>query len=374
MYYYQPLGEFSWSTQTLYFYLAVIVACYFFSKQDQVIILLNRYTNTSSSWGMILVGGILVFVKGFSTTGKDLIQGYYLSFESALSFKNIRDPTLEYGYQLLNIVIRNTVGQYWFFVLVIGLLTVIPVCQIVWKYHNEIDVSIAILMYVSIFYYPSFSLIRIYMASSIALFAFASMLYDKKIRALIYIIIASFFHVSMLVLLIPYTIYFFKKISLGVWGVILVLLTIIIFSSKSYLLGFFGGRYAGYALNNASNGIGMEQFIYYVPIILLVLYGKYYDEDMSFYSLSMSYLMSGLFAGIIGYEITIFGRIQAAFLPIIIIVAYYVQKIKTDSPYQGRFIEFLVIIYSLTRCVIYLSQYYNIDNIMPYTNIFNWII
>lgn len=367
---------YSWSTQTFLLYLVVIFSCYLSTILFKKYVLsINTNYKTKFPIGLLISGTILIFVKGFSTTGRDLRAGYYINFLSATSLKEFYDWTIEIGYRILNVLIRNITQHYSFFIFLIAFLTILPIIYVINKFQNIIDVPSAILLYTCIFFFSGFSPLRNYLASSIALLGFEALVRKKFLKALIYLIIAMTFHFSMVFLLVPYFFVAFKKSNNKFITICLssffsffyfgrnIITTILSMTERYYIYG---------AMDSVH--IGLEQIVYYSPLFVVYFLTKKYDINRTFSKASFSYLATGFCYGMVGYIIPIFGRVQAIFLPIVIIVPYYIRLFNIKHPKYKRLINTLVLIYCIARFVIYITQYYVLEDLMPYTTFGGWII
>lgn len=361
-----------WLESTFIFYLAIIITCFIIALAfERVVIKIGdiRFRNLD----ICLVAMILIFVKGFLYCGRDLINGYYNNFISATSLGQICDDSLELGYKLLNVVINNIFHEYWVFVLIIAIITILPIMIFIAKYRDQLSVPYAVLFYVSIYFFPSFSVLRIYLASSIGILVFVFLLKKRLFLAFLGIIFASLFHTSMLFLFIPYFLLEFKFLSRKTIVCILIAIFAIVYIERDSLAALFAGRYEGYDSFEIAT-IGIQQFVYYLPLIGLFFYVKKYITEPWNEKVFFSYLSVGFTFGLLGYVISIFGRSQAVFLPIVFIVAYLVKIIEENDCMYKRIIRLALVIYCIMRFWIYISEYYNIDDIMPYVNFFGWSI
>lgn len=361
-----------WSELTFVFYLSIVAISYFLPKIKQKVSLTIGGKKFSTPIGILLVEGLLIFIKGFNTTGRDLISGYYSNFISASSMSAFRDQSVEKGYILLNVIVHNIVNKYWIFLFVVTLITVIPVFVLIKKYSNVIDVSVATFLYTAIYFFPGLSLIRISLASSIALLSFDAAIEKKPIKALFGIILASFFHISMLCLLIPYTMMFARRMDKKLVFITAAGLFTMVYFNQVTLVSLLTGRYSVYSL--ADSGLGFEQLIYYLPMFLLLWWQKKHvsTEKKDFYTISFSYILSGLFMGMMQYVLPALGRTYVAFLPLSFIIAYYVKSARESMRYNRKALFVLVFVYGIFRFYVFISQCYNTDDIMPYMNVFGW--
>ena len=103
-----------WDIKTFVFYLSIIIISYI------LLSLVPNYRVSIHGWnsksrkkyplGIILVCIMLMIVKGLCIGARDVRTGYYFNFISATSFNNYRDNSVEIGYRLLMIIIRNIFG------------------------------------------------------------------------------------------------------------------------------------------------------------------------------------------------------------------------------------------------------------------------
>lgn len=365
-----------WYTSTFIFYLSIILGCYLIAllvKRRKIMFNKNLGIYTYA-WSFLLTI-ILLFVKGFGTTGRDLRSGYYYNFLSAASLKVFRDQTLEIGYRILNVVIHFISDKYWFFVFVVSVLTVYPMIKIIKKYSNNIDIPVAVLMYTSIFFVNGFSPFRMALAATIALYAFDAMVENKPLKALCWIMLGSCFHITVLVLIVPYFFSMARSFNKKLTALSLLTFFALVYLGRNSIAAFMSGSERYYLYSSFERvHIGLEQFVYYIPLFLLFFSVQKSDDNRQFSRVSFSYLAMGLCCGLIGYIISIFGRLQMLFLPLIIIIAYYCKLYKERFPKKRKLLDFLVLFYCIARFVIYITQYYNLEDLMPYTNIFGWII
>lgn len=361
-----------WSNPTFYFYIFIGLFSFFISNIGVKKVKLGN-KNHIIPFGLILESMILILVKGCAGVGGDMVGGYQYNFWNSASLNTFPDKTVEIGYRILNVIVFNIFHNYTIFLLIVSVMTVLPVSWIAWKYRDIFDINIIMGLYACIWYIQSFSLIRIYLAASIALIAFMYEIEDKALKSLIWILIAALFHLTALVLIIPWIIKFGKVFNKSFYFVGLCILVILIYLFRAQIVALFGGRYAIY--NLASGDIGMEELMYYFPIFILIYVSHHNirNNDMtdSMYLIGTAYTFTGLGAGIIKYAISIIGRMQALFVPVAFITSYYFKMMKKNRR-TYIFLKIIIVIYGLLRLVIYLKEYYNLDNIMPYTVFWGW--
>ncbi len=367
-----------WSNRTLIFYIGILLLCgglalYY---QRRSVRLGRLYPVQLLNVGILLPILILLFIKGFGTTGRDIRTGYYMNYCSAESMYSFYDKSLEAGYRLLNVLCYNLGFSYQAFLFLIAVITLFPVMLIINKYRFEIDMPSAILMYIGIFFYAGFSPVRIAMASSLGLIAFDAMVEQKPIKSFIWIVIASQFHVTALVLLAPLVILMIKKLSNKtiVAGAVIVL--ILVYFCRNQIMHFLISSNERYEIYGAfaEVSIGMQKFAYYIPMFLVLFLGKKYDRNPCILKLCTVYLTMLFCFDFMEYFVSILGRFRDIFLPIIILIPYYIKRLKLRYPNYKKIISACVVGYCIIRVVVLCKDYYIGYDIMPYTNYMGWVI
>lgn len=356
----------NWVNSTFYFYLFIPYVCYFLPKIDFVSssgsINQKKYNIRIGTFVSTL---ILLFIKCFSITGRDIQSGYRNQFFSSNSLFGTADDTLEIGFRFLNFVIYHLGGQnFYLFLFICGFLTLFPVIYFVFKYGNNLNISLTLFLYATLFYFQGFSLLRLYLASSIALFSIDDLLHEKTKKSLLWLLIAFSIHRSVIILLFVIIIYALKSIKLSrviVFSFIILLFSIL---AKGFIISHFTGRYAIYQQQSA-NELGFAILLKYLPLFILVQYAR---KKQSIDRLAFSLLWLGFEFGILSYFIPIIGRQQAVFLPIIFLVGYFVKQINFNSNLSKIGLEILFLIYGTIQLYLYIKGYYQLDGIMPYVS------
>lgn len=376
MYVLKPDDYYVWSSKSLFLFLALVILAFFLSNLGIKKVRILKKERTIP-FGLNLVTLLLILVKGFSSVGRDALSGYYYGFTTASNLKSFSDGSVELGYRLLAVIVHNIWNNYAFFLIVIATLTVCPVSYFAWKYRKYLDVRIVMMLYVTIYYFQGLSLLRIYLAASISLFVVDNLLKKKYVKALIYIFVASLFHTSMLVLLLPYLIFCYRKLSWGVYALLLLGVFIVFSVLGNHIIASLSGRYAVYS-SLESGKMGYQQLLYYFPIFMTIYYGHKLptlksSNELIVYKISMSFAFAGFFMGELGYIIPILGRTQVIFLPLIYFISFYLKRLGRQNHKLSFWLTILAVSYGILRMYIYLIQYYQIDSIMPYSTFWGWV-
>ena len=151
------------------------------------------------------------------------------------------------------------------------------------------------------------------------------------------------------------------------------LMIIIITMSRTFILSHFSGRYEIYATQNSASAIGITAFAEYVPLFILwwIVKQKYTDK---YSNLIFFVLLTGFSCAILSYSISIFGRLQALFIAIVFIIGYYSKEIGRKSKLNQLWLDLIFISYGLIQLIIYISEYYSLDDIMPYVSFLGFYI
>lgn len=371
--------QIAWQNSTFIFYMCIIMGTYILSlisKNNYYIKTVNKiYTVNIGFWISCFV---LIIIKSLSLTGRDVQSGYYLDFSSATSLSSFRDNSIELGFRILMIIIKNIFGSYQFFIFIVGILTTLPILYLVWKYKNDIDVPSAFLIYSSIFYFTGFSAMRFALAASIAMLAFNSFYEFKYRKAVLYFILVGLIHISVLILAIPLLLIIFKKIDKPTIVIILVLIFLGTFFERNTITSLLSSSSRYYTYRSAETvGIGWEQVAYYVPLFIVYYLSKEIDSNKRWQRISFNVILTGFMFGMLSYVVPILGRLQYAFTPLILIIPYYIKRLKirfSNSIVSSTVINCCVIAYCLLRFILFISQYYSDQLLMPYISIFGWSI
>ena len=362
----------NWNNETFLFYCFIIFVSVLSTKLSTIEIKIKK---TKYNLSILLLTFIFILIKVFNSTGRDISKtgGYYYNFISASTFSSFMDQGIEIGFKLLTIIIRNITSNYNIYLIIINFLIIIPIIYIFNKYYNKVDLFTTVLMYMSIFFFASFSPIRQCLAASIGLLVFDCLKEKKIIKSFIWIIIAMSIHSSAIVYLIPFFMVNFKIINRKTISWLMSILFILFLLEKNSILSWFAGSSRYLAYSTVESSFGLQQFVYYIPLIILIMYCTKYSDDYNS-KINYSYIFTSFCFGLLGYIITVFGRLYIMFIPIILIIGYNVKLLKTERPKIKWVLNLLIILYCIMRFWMYISEYYNLEDLMPYKNILGWKI
>ncbi|AYP98612.1 EpsG family protein [Limosilactobacillus fermentum] len=365
----------NWSNSTFYFYLCIPCVCLLLSKLDlhnDVIVSNNIKSDTNLRLGTFMASLILACVKCFSNTGIDVQGGYKFQFFSSNSLSGTSDDTVEIGFRALNFLIYHLGKNYNLLLFIYGLITLMPVIYFITKYNRNIDVGITIFLYSTMFFFQGFSLMRLYLASSIALFSMNDLAHEKYCKSILWLLIAISFHRSTMILLIVIIFYRMKQMRIWVGTLISLIMLGISIVLRSTIINGFSGRYEIYKLQSMSSELGFALLFKYIPLFFLLWYVSRHKIGEKYIKLSYYIILIGFEFDALSYFIQIVGRMQGVFLPIIFIVGYYIHSMKKRSVKMTLGIFFIC--YGMVQLIMYIRGYYAIDGLMPYTSYLNFAI
>ena len=367
-----------WSIPTLFLYLTIIFLSYSVDAGKYRFIISNRLNPKNYDVRFFIIAAILIFFKSFGITGRDIVNGYYVNFSEATSIDSYPDQSVEIGFIILNVIVKNVFNSYEMLLIIIGVITVAPVLYIIKKYSDKIGVGLALLLYTSIYYFSGFSATRQYTALSICLLVFDAIYEKKYTKSIGLLLLASSFHFSSILMIVPYFIilsnYLGKRFVRRFVIIFFLLVFLAIYTFRDSLGVVLIGRYSIYSIAEEIN-IGFRCFVYYIPIIFFIFYviKKQKIHDNRFDMLAIIMISLGFFLGMMEYIVSIFGRLEAITLPFVIIIPYYIKQFAVTKR-KKRVCNFFVFFYCLSRFIIFIVDNYNQQDLMPYRNILGFTI
>ncbi len=370
------MGDQQWNSLTFIFYFFMIINCAALSKGLSGIKWKGGRQFNSKKADIAVPFIILILMKGFSLCGRDAVQGYKLNFQSAVSISEFRDKSLEFGYRLINLLVRGITENYTVFLMVIAVMTVIPVWYVISKHRDQIDVPMAIMAYTALFFFQGLSLLRIYLAASICFLSFDALFEKKYVKAIIWVFVACLFHITAIVMIIP-CLYCVFHVNRKLFAWTLVSANVVLFVGREYLNSLFTGRYHVYSVSESFD-FGTEFIWFYGPLVVLYYFIKRIqrkqriEPNMETRLIDMSFIwvLMGIFFSIAQYVANIFGRLVVYTLPITIFLAGSLMFLKKYNKKNYKWIYIISALYLILRFCIYIKGYYIADGIMPYINCF----
>ncbi len=320
---------------------------------------------------LVLLGTIAAFREG---SGSDSLM-YRQHYESQ-NFTR-RWSAFEGGYIALNVLLYKMGFSYRMLFLCSAFVQSFFVFKTIEHEKEEINVKLALFIYMSSCYFISFNIMRQMLAVSMCLYAILCYLDKKLIKSVLLVLLAAQFHKTAYIVLLV----FFAKIAFGQKSK---LLNLVIFSLFLFLVfnksllnemyKFFTGRYTGYLSDVMdSDGNILKYYLKLFPLIFLaILHFKNYKNDSKYYVIFGLYLTGVILESLDYLSNTQVGRIGHYFSYLDIVLFPFIAEYKT---YFGK----RVLASKDTRCVIYMwflvlffynYVYRNFGELFPYQGFF----
>ena len=363
---FNPNNNRLWSEATMWLYLGIILIVGFSGYFIQN----NKITINTKLILIIPSFCILFFFSAFRTTGAD--TKVYKDIFIAAGQNEYNTFLIEPGYWVLNKLLSIITNIPQSIIIFTTFLTLFFLYKTLKHFKKSISIGVALFAFVSIFYFQSYNLARIYLTAAFLLFSFKYLYEGKNKKYAICVSIAVLFHYSAILMFFPFVSYFIYKKNKKLFYVLLILffLTVLIFIENLHYFNIFI-RYSNYLSKGAVGSFGIAQFIFHLPFLLFIYFLKKKICPQPMYDLFVVYTMYSLMFSFLFYKIIVLGRISVFFnVLFIIIVPYFLMYLKQQK--NKKYISFSIMFtcYLIFRCIIYFREYLFLDEIIPYSTIF----
>ncbi len=305
-------------------------------------------------------------------------RGYFDIYKSKY---NIDDgfAAVEIWYQYLNVLLHYATNNAVYAVAIVRTLQLSIFFYAVYKCRTFLNVGLAIMAYVALYYYQSFDLLRSSLSGSLCLLSFVY-LYDRKyIYASISVFLAFQFHHSAALYAAAICVYFvstlLKKHTLLIQTIAIIGLIIVLYFGKDlislFLMNDFGGgRYDSYSQNKES-AIGLFVILKYLPVgycLYLIKRNLHNDNELRWWNLCFVISIVGFAIAILGYTNGMLTRAAIYFSASFIFLLP--ESYKDASLYmRGQNItifRILLILYFIFLFISNTGEIYEMDGIGPF--------
>lgn len=236
---------------------------------------LSGTTSVYSKGLTIAVGCVLTFAAAFREGFVD--TGVYESMYRAIGtdWNNAFNQTIpieDYGFSLFMVLLNRISSDSRLLVVVTSVLTIVPFIYVIWKYSQNVPMSIYLFFVIS--YFTTMNGIRQIMAAALFSLALPWIRDRKFIPYALLVLLLSTFHASMIVMLPLYFVIAGPRMNKGIW---LFLLAIVgCFAAPSAANRLMGSLledsvYEDYLSNEAKMGM-MRFLVTLIPTVLTLLY------------------------------------------------------------------------------------------------------
>lgn len=209
------------------------------------------------------------------------IDNYYDYFRYGYTQLDLQEQ-FNFGYATLNHFCKLLSSSFQFLLLVVSLIILLLYSKAIKDYSPYIWLSL--ILFILINYYPSFFLLRQYLAIGVFLFSLRYVIKRKPIHYAICMIIALSFHTTAIVAIPVYLLYGIKNTKLNMSLVLIGSIVVIaVFFKFSTYIGLFSAYYAHYfeveMEESAWKRALMKGFIFMV--YLFIMRKHFYDKGIN---------------------------------------------------------------------------------------------
>lgn len=366
------------SPQTVILYLSVWLVSIVFA------FVADRYKNSNRGktgvgfwvWYSLSFAPLYLLLY-FSACGADY-ESYNRVFEVADNFREVFGFNgEEYGFTTYVYLIRLFTKDVNTYNAILGLTFLIPIYLTFYKLRNKLHIGWAILCFVSVYYFQYLDLKRIYIAGAFVFSATPYWLNKQYGKTILLAALAASFHVSSFLIMLPIIADIISKDKFKLRSVLtfaIIGITLLI-TFRSVLSGVnLGERHEEYTLHSTAS-LGITQFAYYLPIIIILI-SLYKDcSGERFYKLAFFELLFLFGLALFSYYFAMVGRAFVHYmLPIVsfsTLVLYDNSKEKLVARNKQSFLlKLFIVLYCGFRLYMYFWEYLILDQISPYITIY----
>lgn len=207
------------------------------------------------------------------------IGNYYDFF---IGYTNGMEDNFGLGYTVLNTVSRSFTSSFYVFMLIVAIIIISSYAKIIKDYSPYI--WLPLLLYLLINYYPSFFLLRQYIAMSVFLFSIKYVINRNPWKFGILSLIAISFHLTAVVILPFYFLYGIKFSKMNMlWLLLGSVLAILMFMRLSDIIGLVSAYYMGYFESEMDSPAWQRALmkIYIMVVYLFSMRQSFYDKGIN---------------------------------------------------------------------------------------------
>lgn len=191
---------------------------------------------------------------------------------------------------------------------IIGVICLIIVMIAISSCEKEIEVSLAWFAFITALYFYYYNYVRMMCATTLVIVAYTYMIKNKNKQAIFYLIVASWIHLSAVVVLLVYVIMqYFVRYRRFFIGLIIIGIGAFVYNPMFFLSLISIERYSSQivldTVNNAKIGIGT--FLRILPILLVQIFylkkfkqNKVYNKLFIFSIINIGISLVGYFVGV----------------------------------------------------------------------------
>lgn len=359
-----------WDNYSLYLYIAIILVVYVLSYVIEV-----KKNVVTVKTGLSFVGGILFVILGCRniSVGTDTYS-YCSDFIHSLDNNAFAGESTEIGYQYLLRLLRLFWDSPSVFIAIWSLGTISLIFSAIYIYRKKVNLFVAISCYVSLYFFQSMNLIRIYFAAAIIMYFFKFLLTRRYNMFLVGVLVAFLIHYSsiILILLLALLLIYQKSHKAG-WISYFIIMMISLFLVENFAAYIQIDRYALYAGSaDAPSKLGVMLFFDYLPCMYFIFYAFKHNIKNQWTDLLVVFTMLGFLTRLLAYYLPVGGRLSIHFMALfLLILPYFVNHLRLNHKKQYPLCLFLIIMFLIVKIHLYFIGYLAADGIIPYSFIWD---
>lgn len=255
------------------------------------------------------------------------------------------DTRMEPGFRLLCFLLKLVIPNADIGMGVIKTITLVLLFYTVYRLRDKIHIGTAIGAYTALFYFDSFNLIRITLASVMVMLAFVLVLENKHWQALLLVLVTVTLHYTALLCLAILGVYYLtRKAKIRTLAIVFAAVLIPVFLilglfSREIAIAFWQhpllSKYSSY-LAEESSSFGVMQFVFYAPVAAVFLFSKW-NGDNDKRNLLPILALVGFGVAMMGYVVGMVSRFNIYFgINFMVLIPMFVHQVRLgNEPRKG---------------------------------------
>ena len=371
-------------TILLYTFLFVFSSCFAFLAQP------SRYRNTTKikRFWYTMSFLLLWFFYALNNVGVDT-EHYHGLYDMYSSIKDLEigGRGIELGFQLMSVVLHFFTNDPYIGVAIMRSFQLFFIFWGIYLLRDKIKVGYAIMMYVALFYFDAFNLLRSSMAGSLCFLSFAYMMKHKTFLPVILSVLAVFIHKTAMFYIVCQVLFYVlnsklirKNVKIITMTLVVVSIFVMLYGTKLLEIlvlseGVGEGRYDIYFDRKSTTGFFILVKYLVIFVLLLSIRQKLIKKDKRIWFLFIVWLACGFALAIVAYDIGILGRAAIYFASsFVVLLPYFINNKKEllgrfyrkNGIFNGKLIGFICTWYTIFLFIITLGDLYYISELGPF--------
>lgn len=325
----------SYSSTILLYLIVIIMACFCAGLSQYRMVTTEDGTVRLHKFWFALAFVILWIVSVCTDIGVDRLAYIRIIQQSGFNTLWSGEP----GFNLLCMVLKTLcLNNYEAALALIVTINLLLFFFAMYKMKDRANLGLVMFAFMMLAYFR-FYLVSMHLASALLLVSFVYLTEGKNVKSWIFFALACLMHYSSILLLAAYGLYYvlgrgkrkmrLHKILLIIVGYALVMaFTYQIYDFATNKISIFQ-NYSIHGLITQYSGLGIMQFVFYVPIFMFVyaIYRKSVDKGEV--NRAIVFALTGFMFAMLGYKMNVFSRTYEHFLCLyMVVIPEYLFKRK----------------------------------------------